>query len=102
MTLCMAGAIADVAAEGNVLRYRRVSLENGHSTDFQILLNLSDETVTTTCAPGAVVLTTLLDGAGALTGKEDEIALDRHARTQRRPAHRARLTLICRATSISR
>jgi len=66
-----AGAIADVSAEGSVLRYRRIALEDGHSTDFQVLLNLSDETVTTTCAPGTVVLTTLLDGAGALTGKED-------------------------------
>jgi alpha-glucosidase len=65
------GAIAEVAAEGNVLRYRRLGLEGGHSTDFQVLLNLSNETVTTTCAPGTVVLTTMLDGAGALTGKED-------------------------------
>ena len=65
------GAIADVAAEGSVLRYRRVALPDGDSTDFQVLLNLSGETVTTTCAPGTVVLTTLLDGAGALTGKED-------------------------------
>lgn len=65
------GAIADVAAEGNVLRYRRVALAEGHSTDFQVLLNLSDETVTATCAPGTVVLTTMLDGTGALTGKED-------------------------------
>jgi alpha-glucosidase len=66
-----AGAIADVIAEGNVLRYRRVALADGHSTDFQVLLNLSGETVTTTCSAGTVVLTTMLDGAGALTGKED-------------------------------
>jgi alpha-glucosidase len=65
-----AGAIADIAAEGNVLRYRRVALENGHSTDFQILLNLSNEPVTTTCAAGTIVLTTLLDGEGARTGAE--------------------------------
>jgi alpha-glucosidase len=60
-----AGAIADVAAEGDVLRYRRVALPNGESTDFQVLLNLGNEVATRRCAPGTVVLTTLLDGAGA-------------------------------------
>jgi len=60
-----AGAIADVAAEGDVLRYRRVQLPDGESTDFQVLLNLGTEAATIRCAPGTVVLTTLLDGAGA-------------------------------------
>jgi alpha-glucosidase len=60
-----AGAIADVEAKGDVLRYRRVALANGDSTDFQVLLNLGSEIATTRCAPGTVVLTTLLDGAGA-------------------------------------
>jgi alpha-glucosidase len=60
-----AGAIADVAAEGNVLRYRRVALPDGESLDFQVLLNLGSEIAMTRCAPGTVVLSTLLDGAGA-------------------------------------
>jgi alpha-glucosidase len=63
-----AGAIADVAAEGPILRYRRVALSNGISTDFQILLNLGNETAVTHCAPGTIVLTTLLDGTGSRTG----------------------------------
>ena len=65
------GAIADVAAEGTILRYRRVALPNGVSTDFQILLNLGDEPATTPCAPGTIVLTTLLDGTGSRTGDPD-------------------------------
>ena len=60
-----AGAIADVSAEGGVLRYRRVALPDGESTDFQVLLNLGTAIATVRCAPGTVVLTTLLDGAGA-------------------------------------
>ena len=60
-----AGAIADVAAEGDVLRYRRVQLPDGESTDFQVLLNLGTEAATIRCAPGTIVLTTLLDGEGA-------------------------------------
>lgn len=60
-----AGAIADVAAEGDVLRYRRVALPEGESTDFQVLLNLGSEVATARSAPGTIVLTTLLDGAGA-------------------------------------
>jgi alpha-glucosidase len=66
-----AGAIADVVAEGEVLRYRRVALAEGESTDFQVLLNLGSEIVTVRTAPGTVVLTTLLDGAGARVGDED-------------------------------
>lgn len=60
-----AGAIADVASEGDVLRYRRIALPDGESTDFQVLLNLGNEIATTRCAPGTVMLTTLLDGAGS-------------------------------------
>ena len=59
------GAIADVSAEGDLLRYRRVALPDGESTDFQVLLNLGTEVATTRCAAGTVVLTTMLDGAGA-------------------------------------
>ena len=69
-----AGAIADVAAEGDVLRYRRVALPDGESTDFQVLLNLGSEIATTRCAPGTIVLTTLLDGAGARV--EGEVTLE--------------------------
>jgi alpha-glucosidase len=60
-----AGAIADVSAEGDVLRYRRVALPDGESTDFLVLLNLGTEIATPRCAAGTVVLTTLLDGVGA-------------------------------------
>ena len=60
-----AGAIVDVSAEGDVLRYRRVQLPDGESTDFQVLLNLGAEVATARCAPGTVVLTTMLDGMGA-------------------------------------
>jgi alpha-glucosidase len=60
-----AGAIADVAAEGSVLRYRRVALTDGESTDFQVLLNLGTEVAVVPCPPGTIVLTTLLDGEGA-------------------------------------
>ena len=69
-----AGAIADVAAEGDVLRFRRVQLPDGESTDFQIVLNLGTEVATTRCAPGTVVLTTLLDGAGARV--EGEVTIE--------------------------
>jgi alpha-glucosidase len=60
-----AGGIADVVSEGTVLRYRRVGLEDGESTDFEVLLNLGAEVATVACAKGTVVLTTLLDGAGS-------------------------------------
>jgi alpha-glucosidase len=60
-----AGGIAEVVAEGPVLRYRRVGLENGESSDFQVVLNLGSEVATVKCAKGTVVLTTLLDGAGS-------------------------------------
>lgn len=58
-----AGAITEVTAEGTLLRYCRVSAENR----FQVLLNLGAEPVQTHCDAGEVVLTTLLDGAGAET-----------------------------------
>jgi len=60
-----AGPIADIAAEGNILRYRRLALPEGYSTDFQILLNLGDDVATVSCAPGTILLTTLLDGSGS-------------------------------------
>ena len=60
-----AGGIAEVVAEGSVLRYRRVGLEDGESTDFQVMLNLGSEVATVKCAMGTVVLTTLLDGEGS-------------------------------------
>jgi hypothetical protein len=44
---------------------------DGNSGDFQILLNLGPEPAVTHCAPGEVVLTTLLDGEGARTGNPD-------------------------------
>jgi alpha-glucosidase len=69
-----AGAIADVAAEGDVLRYRRAALPEGESTDFQVLLNLGSEVATVPCAPGSVVLTTMLDGAGARV--EGEVSIE--------------------------
>jgi alpha-glucosidase len=68
-----AGTIEDVAAEGDVLRYRRVALADGDSTDFQVLLNLGSEIATTRCGPGTVVLTTLLDGVGARVDGEATI-----------------------------
>jgi alpha-glucosidase len=60
-----AGGIADVEAEGGVLRYRRVGLEDGESSDFLVLLNLGSEVATVACPKGVVVLTTLLDGEGS-------------------------------------
>jgi alpha-glucosidase len=69
-----AGAIADVAAEGSVLRYRRVGLEGGESTDFQVVLNLGAEAATVPCGKGTVVLTTLLDGEGSVV--EGEVTVE--------------------------
>ena len=60
-----AGALADVRAEGSVLRYRRLGLPEGDSADFQILLNLGSEPSVTATAAGTVLLTTLLDGRGS-------------------------------------
>jgi glycosidase len=62
------GPIADISAEGHVLRYRRLALPDGHSTDFQILLNLGDDVATADCPPGTILLTTLLDGSGSEVG----------------------------------
>jgi alpha-glucosidase len=59
------GGIADIAAEGNILRFRRTGLPGGQSTDFQLLFNLGSDPATTTCAPGTIVLTTILDGEGS-------------------------------------
>ena len=63
-----AGSLAEVEAEGSLLRFRRVGLPGGTSTDFQVLLNLGTEPVTTRCGKGVVILTTVLDGAGSETG----------------------------------
>jgi alpha-glucosidase len=72
-----AGAIAEVAAEGEVLRYRRVALPDGESTDFEVLLNLGAEVATVKCGVGTIVLTTLLDGAGARVGdSEGEVTIE--------------------------
>lgn len=60
-----AGAIADIGAEGNILRYRRVALPEGNSTDFLVLLNLGNEPAAANCPHGTIVLTTLLDGEGS-------------------------------------
>ena len=60
-----AGGIAEVVAEGTVLSYRRVGLEEGVSTDFHVVLNLGSEVATAKCEKGTVVLTTLPDGAGS-------------------------------------
>lgn len=65
-----AGSISDVSAEGNVLRYVRRALPDGESTDFQVLLNLGSEVAKAACQPGTVVLTTMLDGAGARVERE--------------------------------
>ncbi len=63
-----AGGIAEVRAEGSLLRFRRTGLPGGQSTDFQVLLNLGTEPVVTQCAAGLVIVTTVLDGTGASTG----------------------------------
>ena len=60
-----AGSLTGVAAEGSLLRYRRTGVPGGESTDFEVLLNLGTDPVTTPCGRGTVVLTTVLDGAGA-------------------------------------
>ena len=65
-----AGGIADVAAEGSLLRYRRTGLEDGMSSDFLVLLNLGEEEIRTQSPSGTVVLTTVLDGEGAKVGGE--------------------------------
>jgi alpha-glucosidase len=71
------GAIADVASEGAILRYRRVALPEGDSTDFQILLNLGPDPATTTLTtPGTLLLTTLLDGAGATIEPNHPLTLE--------------------------
>ena len=57
-----AGAVSEVMAENGVLRYVRRG-EDG--TRMQVLLNLTGEPATATAEKGKVVLTTLMDGAGA-------------------------------------
>ncbi len=69
-----AGAITDVAAEGALLRFVRRGLQEGESSDFQVLLNLGEEPVKAHTRKGTVVLTTILDGEGAEV--EDEVVLE--------------------------
>jgi alpha-glucosidase len=66
-----AGGIAEIRAENGVLRYRRTALSDGHSTDFEVLLNLGSEETRVPCRAGTVVLTTILDGSGARVGSPD-------------------------------
>lgn len=66
-----AGGITEIAVEGTLLRYRRTGIEGGHSSDFQVLLNLGTEVLKTKCAPGTIVLTTILDGEGSRVGGEE-------------------------------
>ena len=56
-----AGAITAVQCEGTLLRFCRKLGE----TTFQVLLNLGTQEVSTQCQAGRVLLTTMLDGAGA-------------------------------------
>ena len=67
------GEIAEVSVEGTLLRYRRVAVEDGHSTDFLVLLNFGDEPVVTQVPRGTVLVTTILDGAGATTECEQVV-----------------------------
>jgi len=66
-----AGPIEAIAAEGNILRFRRVDPVTGKR--FQLLFNFAanpEDHATTHCKPGRVLLTTLLDGEGARVGGE--------------------------------
>ncbi|MES2392718.1 MAG: alpha-amylase family glycosyl hydrolase [Acidobacteriota bacterium] len=71
------GAIADVVSEGTILRYRRVAVPDGESTDFQIILNLGPDPATTTLTTGGtIVLTTILDGAGSTLEPNQTLTLE--------------------------
>lgn len=59
-----AGEIAEVRAEGGVLSYQRVSGEQR----LHVLLNLTDEVQEIAAPRGRILLTTILDGAGAEVG----------------------------------
>lgn len=59
-----AGEIEEVRAEGGVLRYRRVSGEQR----LYVLLNLTDDVQEIQAPEGRILLTTILDGAGAEVG----------------------------------
>ncbi len=56
------GGITDVRADGTVLRFCRVHAGKG----FQVLLNLGSDVATVSTPKGSVILTTLLDGDGAV------------------------------------
>ncbi len=78
-----AGGISSVSDEGTLLRFCRTH----EGVQLQILLNLGAEPVATHCDPGRVVLTTLMDGEGAVVdgrttleaGEGLLIALDGHS-----------------------
>ncbi len=57
------GGISDIASEGNILRFVRTNLADNKR--FQLLFNLGNDYATTQCAPGTIILTTLLDGEGS-------------------------------------
>jgi alpha-glucosidase len=60
------GPISEISAEANILRFLRTSPDG--TKRFQLLFNLAgnpEDHATTQCAPGHVLLTTLLDGEGA-------------------------------------
>ncbi len=63
------GGITDILAEGDLLRFQR---SDGHE-QWLILLNLGDEPARTHCLSGQVVLTTLLDGEGAVVAGETTV-----------------------------
>jgi alpha-glucosidase len=60
------GEIHDVRAKRGVLSYTRSQV--GVADRFQVLLNLTDDIQTVNCDHGRIVLTTILDGAGAPVG----------------------------------
>jgi len=67
-----AGPIEAIAAEGNILRYRRADPATGKR--FQLLFNFAadpEDHTTAHCKPGTVILTTLLDGEGARVGDSE-------------------------------
>ncbi len=61
-----AGAIAEVRADGGVLRYERHSSDDANPERLLILANLTADLETTQVPPSRVLLTTLLDGDGGL------------------------------------
>ena len=62
-----AGAVAEVRAEGSVLRYERHAPANARPEKLLILANLTGDLQTVQVPSSRVLLTTLLDGDGAVT-----------------------------------